>query len=119
MLSYQEYLDEQRKRFEELRASVHLMLLAIPGLLEVGISYDGSSDDGQVVEESLWVAPDLDLPDDVVKKFVDLAYAAVDAIDPGWENNEGAFGNVVWTREEGEIKVEHNTRTYSYEEHTL
>jgi hypothetical protein len=119
MLSYQEYLDEQRKRFEELRASVHLMLLAIPDLLEVGISYDGSGDDGQVDEESLWTTPDLDLPDEVVKKLVDLAYAAVDAIEPGWQNAEGAFGNVVWTREEGEIKVEHNVRTYSYEEYTL
>lgn len=119
-MSYQKYLDEQRKHFEELRASLHLMLLAIPDLLEVGISYDGSGDSGQVDEESLWTTPDgLDLPDAVVKKFVDLAYAAVDAIEPGWENNEGAFGHVVWTREEGEIKVEHNVRTYVYEEHTL
>jgi hypothetical protein len=119
-----------------------LPLLAAAGITLVKIEYDGGGDEGQVHEISAFTADGkaANLPSvecdqhqlnfdgsvtidtvDLSDALTNLAESALEALYDGWENGEGAFGEVVIDVANGTVLLEHNTRFVSHDtaHHTL
>lgn len=119
-----------------------LPLLAEAAIALVRIEYDGGGDEGQVHDVSAFSAEgkpanlphaecaqhQLNFDGSVTVDTVDLSAAldnlaesALEALYDGWENGEGAFGEVVIDVASGRVTLEHNSRFVSYEteEHAL
>ena len=119
-----------------------LPLLAKTAIALVRIEYDGGGDEGQVHEVSAFRADGeaANLPSvecdqhqlnfdgsvtvdtvDLSDALTNLAESAIEALYDGWENGEGAFGEVVIDVAKGTVALEHSARFVSYDtaQHTL
>ena len=119
-----------------------LPLLAKTAIALVRIDYDGGGDEGQVHEISAFTAngKPANLPSakcdkhqlnfdgsvtvdtvDLSDAITNLAESALEALYDGWENGEGAFGEVVIDVANGSVSLEHSARFLSYDtaQHTL
>ena len=117
-------------------------LLTEAAIALVRIEYDGGGDEGQVHNVSACSADGkpANLPRaecdqhrlnfdgsvtvdsvDLSDALTNLAESALEALYDGWENGEGAFGEVLIDVTSGRVALEHNSRFVSYEteEHTL
>ena len=116
--------------------------LTAAGIALVKIEYDGGGDEGQVHEVSAFTADGkpANLPSvecdqhqlnfdgsvtvdtvDLSDALTNLAESAIEALYDGWENGEGAFGEVVIDVANGTVSLEHSARFVSYDtaQHTL
>ena len=139
MNAWYERYEEERRRRAELQPDVTahnkqavLSALKAAGIIRVEVHFDGYGDSGQidsidVVEPKLLtldgpqgeveirqVAHDgsgiasakFGLPEAIER----LCYDLLEAHHPGWENNEGAFGDFVFDTDADQISYTHNTR---------
>lgn len=105
------------------------------GVEEVTVSYDGSGDSGEVydMQVSGKVVSDVVINDNseidmekfkkvgvefCKKKIMDcvehISMTLVDEKEGGWENNEGARGDVIWNIKDKKIIISHQERVMEY-----
>ena len=136
-----------RQAEREAKAQIelqHLKLAVIPALRQAGIAkveirFDGSGDSGAVEEivcldaaDSALACPETvldpipndrpdeaDLADPVLlpAALESLAYLALERHHPGWENNDGAGGQLEIDVEEASFVLECNVRFTDYNQH--
>jgi hypothetical protein len=90
------------------------------GVESVHINYDGCGDSGQI--ESITYTDGHGKPVDLAGKttitgdqLMDLFYDLTQARHPGWENNDGAFGEFAWDLTDDTLKHTHNDRFTDYD----
>jgi hypothetical protein len=105
MLKSQRLAAEQRV---ETRAALLSELRAI-GVTSIEVQYEGYGDSGNV--EDVVVAPDtVPLTDDLRCRVEDFGWDFAYALSPGFENNEGGYGELTWALEADKIDVSHSNR---------
>ena len=60
------------------------------------------------------------LPDAIMTRLQDMLWSTVYALHPGFENNEGGYGDIIWDLATDQIAIEHSERfvdvnSYSHE----
>lgn len=60
------------------------------------------------------------LPDAIMTRLQDMLWSTVYALHPGFENNEGGYGDIIWDLATDQIAIEHSDRfvdvnSYSHE----
>lgn len=120
---------------EELIARVNAARPALlkAGLQQVTVDYDGSGDSGDVnyvggTPDLVWAAvkgvlapaagdgsqpsafDDGGKPQTIEDMFIELCWGALEDYESGWENNDGAYGQLVYTVATGQATLEHNSR---------
>ncbi|MFP1133059.1 DUF6878 family protein [Asticcacaulis sp. W401b] len=124
--------------------SAVLAALAAGGIARVQVSFDGQGDGGQI-EEIEVIGPgeaELALPDTQIIIYTipydltttaiadacslrdaleQVTYDALEHYEGGWENNDGAYGELQFDVEAGEARLQFNARYTSsdYSEHQL
>jgi hypothetical protein len=73
---------------------------------EVEVKYSGCGDEGTI--ESMQITPDMDVPEELNDDIEDACYSVLNEHHPGWENNDGAAGQIVFNVLEREVAIEHN-----------
>ena len=111
---------EQKKSLRRLRRDCRRLELL--GVQNVRIEYDGYGDSGSI-EGVIATGADnkeIDLPDEVRDMLVG---SAEEMLPDGWENNDGAFGQVVLDVAKRKLTREHSWRItdteYDEQEWTL
>lgn len=126
-------MQEQRRLRGETRpinARAVFDALAVAGITQVVATFDGSGDSGQVEEVTASVGDDdAELPSVMVEHIdvnydgtktgaeVDLrqaieniVYEVLEETHAGWENNDGAYGDVTFNVSERKIHLDFNER---------
>ena len=110
-----ERLENVRRHLPEARRQ-----LQEAGVACVHINYDGCGDSGQI--ESITFTDGDGKPVELVGKttitedqLMDLFYDLTQARHPGWENNDGAFGEFEWNLTDDTLKHTHNDRFTNYD----
>ena len=94
MLEAQQRAAEQRV---ETRAALLVELRAI-GVTNIGVQYEGYGDSGNV--EDVVVTPDaITLTEELRRRVEDFGWDFAYALNPGFENNEGGYGELTWAIE--------------------
>ena len=112
----------ERERLENVRR--HLpqarRQLKDAGVEHVHIDYDGCGDSGCI--ESITYTDGQGSAVDLTGKLaiseeqlMDLFYDLTQARHPGWENNDGAYGEFDWNLTEDALKHTHNDRFTDYD----
>ena len=108
---YAQMLDSQRSAAEqrvETRAALLTELRAL-GATSIEVQYEGYGDSGNV--EDVVVAPDtVTLTDELRRRVEDFGWDFAYALSPGFENNEGGYGELIWALEADKIDVSHSNR---------
>jgi hypothetical protein len=117
--SLERYYEEQLENVRQhLPAATHELKEA--GVAAVHIEYDGCGDEGQI-ESISYLDRDgktLDLSGTASfseERLMDIFYDLTQARHPGWENNDGAFGEFVWSLDADTLRHTHNDRFTDYE----
>lgn len=133
------YLEDQAKEQARLQASKSVMLadLAMCSVAVAVVEYDGSGDDGSLTGTSFFGTVDeyakfrdptrgrgaetVELSDEVREMIEDYAWDLLEAYYSGWENNEGATGEIIFDVNEGTVTIHHGVRVESieYEDDTI
>ena len=110
-----ERLDNVRRHLPEARRQ-----LQEAGIDRVQILYDGCGDSGCI--ESITYTDGQGSAVDVAGKLamteeqlMDLFYDLTQARHPGWENNDGAYGEFHWNLKDDALKHIHNDRFTDYD----
>ena len=108
---YAQMLDSQRHAAEqrvETRAALLTELRAL-GVRSIEVQYEGYGDSGNV--EDVVVAPDtVTLTDELRRRVEDFGWDFAYALSPGFQNNEGGYGELTWSLEVDKIDVSHSNR---------
>ena len=108
---YAQMLDSQRRAAEqrvETRASLLCQLRAL-GVRSIEVQYEGYGDSGNV--EDVVVTPDtITLTEELRCRVEDFGWDFAYALSPGFENNEGGYGELTWSLEADKIDVSHSNR---------
>ena len=109
---------EREASIKATRADI-LPALQKLGVTEVTARYDGYGDSGNV--EDVTVTPvEIDLPGDLKRKIADFAWSVAYHNHPGFENNEGGYGELTWDIGADSITLDHADRfietSHSYHE---
>lgn len=140
----------QAERAEEVRKIRADLLVSLreAGIDRVEAHYDAYGDSGNIEEVTLLpeppepelpepelsaaaevVPPDGELslgephprlPDAIMSRLQDMLWSTVYALHPGFENNEGGYGDITWDLATDQIAIEHSERfvdvnSYSHE----
>lgn len=110
--------EDRRKRLEATTAerAALLALLSAAGVTEVVAEYDGQGDSGNV--EELDVRPPgvrATLAGDTVRRLDEFIWSLAYSNHPGFEINEGGFGEFFWRITDDHIDLTHNERMISVE----
>lgn len=104
-------LEPQRRAAEqriETRAALLSELSAL-GVTGIEVQYEGYGDSGNV--EDVVVAPHtITLAEDLRRRVEDFGWDFAYALSPGFENNEGGYGELTWALEADKIDVSHSNR---------
>jgi len=110
-----ERLENVRRHLPEARRQ-----LQAAGIDSVQILYDGCGDSGCI--ESITYTDGQGSTVDVAGKLamseeqlMDLFYDLTQARHPGWENNDGAYGEFDWNLKDDALKHTHNDRFTDYD----
>ena len=116
-----------------------LIALALAGITRVVVSFDGYGDSGQIenveaqagddavtmpgtaieIAESVWDQPEPKRASVSISDAVEsLAYDVLEKTHCGWENGDGAYGDVIFDVAEGVITLDYNERFTASENHT-
>jgi hypothetical protein len=82
------------------------------GVTTVTAEYNGSGDDGQIEAPEFGSVA---VPSVMVTDVENLFYELLEDLYAGWENNEGGFGQFIWSLQEDRINLVHNWWTESYD----
>jgi hypothetical protein len=105
MLEAQQRAAEQRV---ETRAALLAELCAL-GVTKIEVQYEGYGDSGNV--EDVVVTPDtIKLAEDMRRRVEDFGWDFAYALSPGFENNEGGYGELTWALATDKIDVSHANR---------
>ena len=105
MLEAQQRAAEQRV---ETRAALLVELRAI-GVTSIEVQYEGYGDSGNV--EDVSVTPDtITLSEEMRRRVEDFGWDFAYALSPGFENNEGGYGELTWVLATDNIDVSHSNR---------
>ncbi|EEW56505.1 conserved hypothetical protein [Ruegeria sp. TrichCH4B] len=108
---YAQMLESQRGAVEqrvETRAALLTELRAL-GVTSIEVQYEGYGDSGNV--EDVVVSPDtINLTEDLRRRVEDFGWDFAYALSPGFENNEGGYGELTWALEVDKIDVSHSNR---------
>ena len=108
---YAQMLESQRRAAEqrvETRAALLAELRAL-GVRSIEVQYEGYGDSGNV--EDVVVSPDtITLPEALRRRVEDFGWDFAYALSPGFENNEGGYGELTWALEADKIDVSHSNR---------
>ena len=110
-----ERLENVRRHLPEARRQ-----LQAAGIESIQILYDGCGDSGCI--ESITYTDRQGSGVDVAGKLamteeqlMDLFYDLTQARHPGWENNDGAYGEFDWNLKDDALKHTHNDRFTDYD----
>lgn len=113
-----------------------ITVLATHGITHVTVFFDGCSDSGQINEIQAFSGNEqVDLPDATIQPSVtspdtsrdlanpvslyegieNYAYNLLDQDEPGWEINDGSFGNLTLHVDSGRTELVFNQRFQSFE----
>ncbi|MFG1404154.1 DUF6878 family protein [Xanthobacter sediminis] len=122
-----------------LNKAALLNALALAGVTRVIVSFDGYGDSGQIenveaqagddpvtmpstaieIAEAVWDQAEPKRSSVSVAAAVEsLVYGVLEKTHCGWENNDGAYGDVIFDVAEGAITLDYNERYTSSENHT-
>ena len=122
-----------------LNKAALLNALALAGITRVVVSFDGYGDSGQIenveaqagddpvtmpgtaieIAESVWDQPEPKRSSVSISDAVEsLAYDVLEKTHCGWENGDGAYGDVIFDVAEGVITLDYNERFTASENHT-
>jgi hypothetical protein len=112
---YQETLDNVRRQLPEVAQQ-----LKEAGVAIVCINYDGCGDSGQIESvtyidaqgKSFNLASQVTITEG---QLMDLFYDLTQARHPGWENNDGAFGEFTWNLAADTLGHSHSDRFTDYD----
>ncbi|WP_428929542.1 DUF6878 family protein [Marinibacterium sp. SX1] len=108
---YAQMLESQRRAAEQrviARAALLTELRAL-GVTGLKVQYEGYGDSGNV--EDVIVTPDTaTLTDEQRRRVEDFGWDFAYALSPGFENNEGGYGELTWSLEADKIDVSHSNR---------
>ena len=108
---FAQMLESQRRAAEqrvETRAALLTELRAL-GVRSIEVQYEGYGDSGNV--EDVVVSPDtITLTDALRSRVEDFGWDFAYALSPGFENNEGGYGELTWAIEADKINVSHSNR---------
>mgnify|MGYP003649584202 FL=1 len=105
MLEAQQRAADQRV---ETRAALLTELRAL-GVRSIKVQYEGYGDSGNV--EDVVVSPDtITLTEALRRRVEDFGWDFAYALSPGFENNEGGYGELTWSLEADKIDVSHSNR---------
>jgi hypothetical protein len=104
-------LESQRRAAEqrvETRAALLTELRAL-GVRSIEVQYEGYGDSGNV--EDVVVTPGaITLTEEMRRRVEDFGWDFAYALSPGFENNEGGYGELTWALEADKIAVSHSNR---------
>lgn len=111
---YAETLENVRRHLPEAARE-----LKEAGVASVHIEYDGCGDSGQIESVSYLdrEGKALDFSGTASlseERLMDLFYDLTQARHPGWENNDGAFGELDWNLDADTLRHTHNDRFTDY-----
>jgi len=112
---YRDKLENVRRRIPQVAGQ-----LKDAGVVRVRIQYDGCGDSGQI-ESVECLDADGKARDPIGQigisedELMDLFYDLTQARHPGWENNDGAYGEFEWDIASGALQHIHNERFTDYE----
>ena len=122
-----------------LNKTALLDALAFAGVTRVVVSFDGYGDSGQIenmeaqvgddpvtmpgtaieIAESVWDHPEPKRSSVSISDAVEsLAYDVLEKTHCGWENGDGAYGDVIFDVAEGVITLDYNERFTASENYT-
>ena len=122
-----------------LNKAALLNALALAGLTRVVVSFDGYGDSGQIenveaqagddtvtmpgvaieIAEAVWDQTEPTRSSISIAAAVEsLAYDVLEKTHCGWENGDGAYGDVIFDVAEGAITLDYNERYTASENHT-
>ena len=108
---YAQILESQRRAAEqrvETRATL-LSELRTLGVTNIEVQYEGYGDSGNV--EDVVVNPDtITLTEDLRRRIEDFGWDFAYALSPGFENNEGGYGELTWAIQADQIDDSHSNR---------
>jgi hypothetical protein len=112
---YRESLENLRRRLPEAAR-----VLREAGVARVRVDYDGSGDSGQIEQigylgadgAELNLSGTLSFPEN---ELMDLFYDLIQVRHPGWENNDGAYGDFEWDLTKDTLYHTHNDRFTDYD----
>ena len=108
---YTQMLEAQKRAAEqrvETRAALLFELRAL-GVTSIEVQYEGYGDSGNV--EDVVVTPDaITLTEELRRRVEDFGWDFAYALSPGFENNEGGYGELTWVLETDKIDVSHSNR---------
>lgn len=134
---------EDRQRFEALAATTHpanktalFMALAAAGITRATVTFDGYGDSGQIEDISAFAGDEtVALPEGEIsiaragwgaseiteatmgieEAIEQMSYDFLAETHPGWENNDGAYGEFIFDLATQAITLDHNERFTSSE----
>lgn len=122
-----------------LNKAALLNALALAGVTRVVVSFDGYGDSGQIENVEVQIGADqVAMPTAVIEiaeavwdqaeqkrstvgiaeAVESLAYDVLEKTHCGWENSDGAYGDVIFDTEEGTITLDYNERYTASENYT-
>ena len=122
-----------------LNKSALLNALALAGVTRVVVSFDGYGDSGQIenveaqagddpvampaaaieIAEAVWDQAEPKRSTVGIAEAVEsLAYHVLEKTHCGWENNDGAYGDIIFDAEEETITLDYNERYTASENYT-
>lgn len=104
-------LEAQRRAAEQRVETRAALLTELRGLGVTGIEvqYEGYGDSGNV--EDVVVTPDtITFAEALRRRVADFGWDFAYSLSPGFENNEGGYGELTWSLEADRIDVSHSNR---------
>ena len=108
---YAQMLEAQRRAAEQRVETRAALLTELRGLGVTGldVQYEGYGDSGNV--EEVVVTPDtITLTEELRRRVEDFGWDFAYALSPGFENNEGGYGELTWVLATDNIDVSHSNR---------
>ena len=106
-------MQQERERDLSVKRKDILGQLRHLGVTEVTAEYDGYGDSGNI--EGMVLTPQMEIEAYLDMQLTDFLWDVAYNEHPGFENNDGAFGEVTWDVTADKIRLTHNTRFTDYE----
>lgn len=110
------WIAEEKQRRDDRNAKDRVTLRAYltqQGVTRVDAQYDAYGDSGNV--DTITLTPDsATIGEDQERALGDFIWSMAYALHPGFENNDGGDGEVIWDVTEDKIDIDHRERFTDY-----